>query len=129
MVSGDFGFRQITKEFFQNSDIIAMMGKLHFEVDPKIDAQFPEKRICRATILTKDGKQFDSSECEPPGEASENIGIEWISEKFKRITEPVITSEAQKTFLSLMIQDSEQSVCKMVDIFNQKEFWKNETIY
>ena len=129
MVSGDFGFRQITKEFFQNSDIIAMMGKLHFEVDPKIDAQFPEKRICRATILTKDGKQFDSSEREPQGEASENIGIEWISEKFKRITEPVITSEAQETFLAWMVQDSEQSVCKMVDVFNQKEFWKIETIY
>lgn len=127
IVTGDFGFRQITEAFFQNASILSMMGKIGFEVDPKIDAQFPKKRIARATIITKDGKQFESSECEPRGEASENVGLEWISEKFKRITEPVITLEAQEIFLSLMVEDSQLSVYEMVDIFNQKKHWKSET--
>lgn len=127
IVTGDFGFRQITEAFFQNPSILSMMGKISFEVDSKIDAQFPGKRICRATIFTKNGKQLHSSECEPKGEAFKNVGIEWISEKFKRITEPVITSEAQEIFLSLMVGDSEQSICKMLDVFNQKKYWKSKT--
>ncbi len=123
IVTGDFGFRQITIESFQNPDILSMMEKLSFEVDPQIDAQFPQRRICRAVITIKDGRQFVSSECEPRGEACENIGIDWISDKFRKVTSRIITDEAQEKFLSLMQSDSEHFMHEMLDIFNQRNNW------
>ena len=118
IVTGDFGLKQITKEAFTNSEIISMMNKLNFKVDSIIDEQFPLRRICRAEIITNDNQYFISSECEPRGEAHENIGIDWIKEKFKRITEPVLTQEFQENILELMENELNFSVVKLVDEIN-----------
>ena len=118
IVTGDFGFKQITAEAFKNSEILSMMNRLSFQVDPEIDAQFPQRRICRAVIITNDGKQLISPECEPRGEAKENIGIDWISEKFKRITSPVITYDSQDYILELMTGKLDISVRNLIDEIN-----------
>jgi 2-methylcitrate dehydratase PrpD len=118
IVTGDFGLKQITTEAFENPEIISMMGKIIFKVDSRIDEQFPQRRICRAEIITDDNQTYISSECEPRGEAHENIGIEWISEKFKRITAPVITQEFQDYILETIVKEHEISVIKLVDEIN-----------
>jgi len=118
IVTGDFGFKQITAEAFENAEILSMMNRLSFKVDSEIDAQFPQRRICRAVITTNNGKQFISPECEPRGEAKENIGIDWISEKFKRITSPVITYDSQDYMLELMMGKLDISVRNLIDEIN-----------
>lgn len=118
IVTGDFGFGQITGEAFENPEILSMMKKLSFEVDPEIDAQFPQKRICRAVITTNDGRQYISSECEPRGEAHENIGIDWISDKFRRITAPIIAPAAQERVLELLLGRLDLPVRELVDEIN-----------
>ena len=118
IVLGDFGLKQITPEAFGNSEIICMMNKLIFEVDSEIDEQFPQRRICRAEIITNDNHKYVSSECEPRGEAHENIGIDWISEKFKRITAPVITRDFQDYILKIIEKEHDFSVVKLVDEIN-----------
>lgn len=118
IVTGDFGLQQITPEAFENSEIISMMNKIIFQVDFKIDEQFPQRRICRAEIITNDNHKFISSECEPRGEAHENIGIEWVSEKFKRITAPVITQDIQDYILKTIEIEHEISVIKLIDEIN-----------
>ena len=120
IVTGDFGFDQITAEAFENPEILSMMNKLSFYTDAEIDAQFPERRICRAVITTNDYKQFVSSECEPRGEAKENIGIDWISEKFKRITSSLILSESQDHILHLMTESLDLPVRSLIDEINDK---------
>ena len=120
IVTGDFGFRQITAEAFENPEILSMMNKLSFKVDPKLDEQFPQRRICRAEIVTNNGDKYISSECEPRGEANENIGIDWISQKFKRITEPVIKEEFQDYILGLLKGNLDISVRSIVDEINNK---------
>jgi 2-methylcitrate dehydratase PrpD len=120
IVTGDFGFRQITAEAFENPEILSMMNKLSFKVDPKLDEQFPQRRICRAEIVTNNGDKYISSECEPRGEANENIGIDWISQKFKRITEPVIQEEFQDYILGLLKGNLDISVRSIVDEINNK---------
>lgn len=118
MVTGDFGLKQISAEAFENSEIITMMNKLSFKVDSIIDEQFPQRRICRAEIITNDNQKFISTECEPRGEAHENIGIDWISEKFRRITAPVITQDFQDYILEIMKNEHDLSVVKFVDEIN-----------
>jgi hypothetical protein len=94
------------------------MSKLSFQVDPDIDKQFPQKRICRAEIITNNNEKYISSDCEPRGEAHENIGIKWISEKFKRITEPVITDDFKDYILDIMEKELDFSIVKLVDEIN-----------
>ena len=38
------------------------------------------------------------------GEASDNIGKEWISKKFKRITRPFIAPDAQERLIKLFLE-------------------------
>lgn len=118
IVTGDFGLSQITEEAFKNPDILAMMKRLSFRVDAEIDAKFPKRRICRSTIFTKDGRRFESRECEPRGEAVDNVGIDWISSKFKRITAPVISSDAQEHLLGLMLGNVDLPARKLIDEIN-----------
>lgn len=102
LVYKDFGYAQVRKENLGDPKVVEMMKKLYFETDQKFDAQFPERRICRAEIITKDGRIFISDECEPRGEAKENIGIDWLSDKFRRITGPVFTQKGQETVLNMI---------------------------
>ena len=94
------------------------MSKIIFKVDSEIDDQFPQRRICRAEIVTADNHKYVSSECEPRGEAHENIGFDWISEKFRRITEPVITQDFQEYLLRTIEKENDISVVKLVDEIN-----------
>lgn len=119
MVTGDFGLSQVSSEAFENPDIISMIGKLSFKVDPDIDKQFPQRRICRAEIITNDDKKYISSDCEPRGEAHENIGIEWIREKFKRMTAPLISRDFQECILDMLVNNLDVSCHNIVNEINK----------
>ena len=120
IVYGDFGFTQVLEENLNDSTVIDMMSRLEFRVDDALDARFPAERICRAEIKTKQGDTYTSSECEPRGEAKENIGIDWLSDKFYRITGPVLSKQAQDKLLKLITQDNDLPIREIVDTTNKK---------
>ena len=124
LVYGDFGLAQVREENLGDPKVVEMMGKLRFEVDDKLDAQFPAKRICRAEIITKDGRKLISPECEPRGEAHENISVDWLCDKFRRITGPVLTSDCQERVLEMICSDKDIPVHTIVDEINKKEYWR-----
>jgi len=119
MVTGDFGLSQVSSEAFENPDIISMMGKLSFLVDPDIDRQFPQRRICRAEIITNDDEKYISSDCEPRGEAHENIGIEWIREKFERLTKPVLKEDFRNNLLYVLEKGLDFPIVGLVEEINE----------
>ena len=100
-----------------------MMKNLSFEVDEEFDAQFPQKRFCRAEIYTLDNQVYKSPACEPRGEAHENIGYDWLCDKFLRITSPVITVDAQEKIIKL-VKSNDISVRELVDFINSSDNWK-----
>lgn len=120
IVYGDFGFTQVLEENLSDPKVIDMMGRLEFKVDEALDARFPAERICRAEITTTDGNTYISSECEPRGEAKENIGIDWLSDKFYRITGPVLSKEGQDDILALITQNDDLPIREIVDTVNKK---------
>ena len=120
IVYGDFGFTQVLEENLNDSTVIDMMSRLEFKVDENLDKRFPAERICRAEIKTKQGDTYISSECEPRGEAKENIGIDWLSDKFYRITGPVLSKQAQDKLLKLITQDNDLPIREIVDTVNKK---------
>ena len=125
LVYKDFGYAQVRQENLGDPKVMAMMDKLQFAVDPKLDAQFPARRICRVQLTTKDGRIFTSPECEPRGEACENIGFDWLADKFRRITGPVLTAAGQDKIISLLRDPQDLPLRTIVDEINKPEHRKN----
>lgn len=123
LIYGDFGLAQVAEDKLGDPAVVEMMKRLSFEKDDEIDAKFPAHRICRAVITLKDGRTFTSADCEPRGEACENISVEWLADKFLRITGPVLTLDGQRRFLDMATGDVDVSVCKIVDEVNREQSW------
>lgn len=124
LVYGDFGYAQVRQESLGDPRVVDMMGRLHFAVDEALDAQFPARRICRAEIVTKDKRTFLSPECEPRGEACENISTSWLADKFRRITGPAYTDEGQNTLLSMILQEEDIPIRTIVAEVNKTAYWR-----
>jgi 2-methylcitrate dehydratase PrpD len=125
VIYGDFGIEHLSEDSLYDKKVLSMMKKLRFETDPKLDKEFPKRRICRVEIETLDGKKYLSPECEPRGEACENIGIDWLSDKFRRITAPVLTKEGQEIAISLIASEEDMPIRELVDKINDKAYWIN----
>ncbi len=128
VIYGDFGIEHLSEESLCDKKILAMMKKLRFEVDPKLDKEFPARRICRVEIETADGKKYTSTECEPRGEACEGINLDWISDKFRRITAPVLTKEGQELAISLIGSEEDMPLRELVDRINDRRYWLNRNM-
>lgn len=118
LVYGDFGMEQVREENLGDPAVVNMMQKLHFAVDADFDARFPAERICRAEILTTDGRRFVSDECEPRGEAKESIGLDWLTDKFRRLTAPVLTKEGQEKLIDLLTGEENVPIRQIVAAAN-----------
>jgi 2-methylcitrate dehydratase PrpD len=104
IVNGGFSIAQV--EQTDDPKVHAMMKKLTFQCDPELDAQFPAKRLCRVRMVLKDGRTVVSGVHEPRGEAFENIGYDWLSEKFLRITGHKLTKEQQLQLIDILEKDN-----------------------
>ncbi len=122
LIHGDFTIAQVQEDALSDARVLQMMKKLSFEVDEAIDAKFPAKRICRAEITVKGGKTYISDECEPRGEAHENIGIDWLSDKFYRISATALTKEGQDLAIKLITAEEDMPIRELVDKINAPEY-------
>ncbi len=123
LVYGDFGLAQVREENLGDPAVTDMMKRLHFAVDEKLDEQFPARRICRAEIITRDGRTFVSDECEPRGEAHENISLNWLQDKFRRITGSVITPAGQESILIMIAGMENLPIRTIVAEINTPAYW------
>ena len=123
LVYGDFGPAQVRDDALGDKRVVEMMGRLSFRVDEKLDAQFPARRICRAELVTKDGRTLVSREYEPRGEACENIGLDWLTDKFRRITGSVFSAQGQDALLALLTGEKDVSVREILQTVNEPRYW------
>ena len=123
LIYGDFGIDRVWEENLSDVRVLDMMKRLSFEVDAELDAAFPAKRICRAELYLRDGRVLVSGNCEPRGEACENIGVDWLADKLRRITAPVLTEEGQNTLISMICSEYDIPIRTVVDVINDNKYW------
>ena len=122
LVYGDFGLAQVRDESLGDARVTEMMGRLRFRVEPKFDEQFPAHRICRAEIVTRDGRTLVSDEFEPSGEASDHVGLDWLCDKFRRVTGSVLSKAGQDALLALITREDDLPLRKIVETANRPEY-------
>ena len=115
IVNNGFSIAQV--EQTDDPKVHKMMEKLTFVCDKELDEQFPAKRLCRVRMVLKDGRTVVSGVHEPRGEAFENIGYDWLSEKFLRITGHKLTKEQQLQLIDILEKDN-WTVRELVGLVN-----------
>ncbi len=116
IVNNGFSIAQV--EQTDDEVVHEMMGRLEFVCDNDLDKQFPEKRLCRAVMKLNDGRTVKSDVHSPRGEASENIGYDWLADKFRRITSGIIGYAAQDEIIRT-VHDGEFTVKSLTDMVNR----------
>lgn len=116
IVNNGFSIQQV--ENTSDSAVIDMMGRLSFVCDAELDAQFPARRLCRASMVLRDGRCIVSGVHEPRGEACENIGYDWLAEKFRRITVHRLSPTQQDALIQLL-HDDQWTVRQLVQQVNK----------
>ena len=121
LVHGDLGYMQVREEALDNPDVIELMKHLSFVTDPEIDSRFPEKRLAKVAITLNDGTVLQSELYAAPGEASDNVDLEWITKKFNRITQPILSATTQEELLALLTNDLDIPLRSIIDFVNQSK--------
>ena len=122
LIYGDFGIAQVHESAIPDPAVVKMMDRLTFAEDPALTARFPAHRVCRAVITLNSGAAYTSPDCEPRGEACENIGTDWLCSKFRRITAPVFTAQGQDTVLDMLCGGADIPVREIVREINRPEY-------
>lgn len=103
IVNGDVGFNQVKDEAVSDLAVLAMMQRLSFEVDPEMEKEFPEKRLAWVEMELTDGRVLRSKVYAASGEHTDpELSFDWINNKFRRVTAPIISAEGQEKILSVM---------------------------
>ena len=103
IVHGDVGFNEIRDEAVNDPAVISMMGRLSFIVDPEMEKEFPEKRLAWVEMELTDGRILKSPVCAAPGEHTDpTLNFDWIKDKFRRVTAPIIIPDGQEEILRLL---------------------------
>ncbi len=119
IVKGDCGFAQVCEDGLRDPDVLDMLGRLEFVKDSEIEALFPAQRLCRIEIELQDGTKFLSDRYRPDGEACDNVDMEWVERKFRRITACMLTEEQQTEILELLRGDLDTPVYDIVQKINR----------
>ena len=115
IVNDGFSIAQV--EETQDPKVHKMMEKLTFVCNEELDAQFPAKRLCRVRMVLKDGRTVASGVHEPRGEAFENIGYDWLAEKFLRITGHKLSRQQQDQLIDILENDN-WTVRELISLVN-----------
>ena len=119
IVAGDLGFNQVIDEALDNPEVLSMMKRLSFVMDPEMEKHFPDKRMAWVEFILKNGRILKSEAIEAPGEASDSIDLDWITDKFTRVTRPLISSEEQHRMISLLSDPENITIREIVAEINK----------
>lgn len=119
LVHGDVSYGQVREEALTDPDVLNMMDRLEFAVDPEMDRQFPGRRLAWIEITLKSGVRLRSGVYDAPGEPEDpELGLDWICRKFKRITALMLDEASQDMLLELMTQQPDTPVRVLTEKIN-----------
>ena len=119
VVHGDVGYMQIREEALKDLDVLNTMQRIQFEICDKYEAQFPQKRLASVEIELTNGHILKSGVYEAPGEPDDpELGLDWIINKFRRITAPMLDKKGQKMVIDAFTKNQNRTVRDFVHQLN-----------
>lgn len=120
IVHGDVGIEQVIEGALDDKDVLKIMDILKFEVDEELDSAFPEKRLAKVQIITKDDKVYTSDVYQASGESTDNVDINWIKNKFIKRTKSILKEDGQKEILNNLENNLNIKMKDLIKIINNE---------
>jgi len=93
LVHGRLGVAELTGTALRDPVVLQLCERVELKEDNKFSQQFPDKRLARVEIETKDGSLIDSGEFEADWEASSPPSDSDLRDKFQRLANEQLPGE------------------------------------
>ena len=118
LVYGDVGYPQMNDRAVGSKEVLETMKKLTFSVSQDFEKEFPAKRLASVTIKLTNGDILESGVYDAPGEPDDpTLNKDWIVNKFRRITAPVLSESGQAVVIDY-IENKNLKIRDLVDKLN-----------
>jgi 2-methylcitrate dehydratase PrpD len=101
---GQADLADFTNDRLQNNDLAKLMTRIHIESDPALDALYPRKWPARVEIVTTDDTRLTGAVDVPKGDPENFPTDSEIIDKFKNLTQALISSEAANNIVSAVVR-------------------------
>ena len=102
LLEGQVFIDQFTEERIATEDVLKLARKVKVKVDEEIDRVYPNKFSNKVEALLKDGTTYSIYVEHPKGSPDNPLSPEEVEEKFKRLTEKIISDKARGKIFELI---------------------------
>lgn len=99
-VRGTIGVAEITENGLSDPKIIELAKRIEITETDEFNAAFPARRFARVHVHLKDGQVFTSDATQAQGDPENKVSDTVIWDKFRTLTNPVLSKSWTETFLS-----------------------------
>jgi 2-methylcitrate dehydratase len=93
MQAGALEVSAFEPEEFLDPGVRTLMTKVRVHVDDELEARFPDEIVMRATARTTSGAEHSTEIVNPRGHEANPVTTDEVTEKFRRLVEPVYGAE------------------------------------
>jgi 2-methylcitrate dehydratase PrpD len=92
---GRAALEEYSEDKLAQPELVALMDRVSYQVDPEIDALYPERWRAWARVRTTDGRDLFSDLDEPKGDPGNPLSPDELREKFDGLAAPVYDESAR----------------------------------
>ncbi len=102
MAAGEVAPQQVLMDSDVGPEILPLMDRVEISIDERFEKEFPARRLCEVEIILKDGRIFASGVYESGRSRQAPVTLEWIIEKFYRLTEGILPRDRAGELIDLL---------------------------
>ena len=100
LIDGVVGPEQVTGESLSDAARRELAARVELVVDPELERAFPEQALAWVEIATTGGSRARSKISAAPGDAHTPLGDDELTDKFRRLTDPVLGADRAEKLAS-----------------------------
>lgn len=117
-VLGSSDYDAFDESNFGNSLLMALMRKIHVEVDPDLDQRYPDRRGASVQVVMRDGATFAEKVLHPLGEPENPLPVAATRKKFRDAAGHFLSLEGLETVESLL-DNPEVPPAKLFEVLSE----------
>ena len=100
ILHGRASLDEYTAEAVRSPEVADLMAKVNCVVDPALEVDYPSKWPAWVEINTQDGRKLHAAVEYPKGDPENALSWDELKDKFRHITQPVVTAKQQEDILA-----------------------------
>lgn len=99
-VEGAAGLLPLRPELLGREELVELAGRVRLEVDPELEAMFPERSPARVVVMTRSRGRHEHTVLDPLGDPANPLSTARLEEKFRALTAGLLSPSRQQALLA-----------------------------